>query len=459
MFDSKEAKRQLPKAAHIEDVQRSPQRGEAKRQRGSEEEEAEVLLRYASALVQQDDAMQLQKALEDLDLDSLSLDDSNELLAELLNVAAATNSVDSARVLVNEWEASDPQADSYNFIRDLYLTPLFTAEMLTIVAKAFPETTFDELVADLARYDSNDFVPIACDKLVRVYGLPERSVLEVLLQEARSLGNSALELWLLEKYEDVAPLASHPSWVQNFEQGGKPTERELLSRVGLTPETLLDPVSQTESAGKQGLSQKATVPDIDPNKLPTIEEAAQRLLEDVSSTLSVDDFEKAKKETENVLRSSSGEQLSQLLSDMVRKEELDKLQDDTELFRILGPANPSIASGVQELRYGGWRMFSCTKFDFNSEEDKIEDWFTGGEQGSMSGNCMQCRSKILARHLAVRLPHWSGGWKGCFCSWDCAWYWSTEQEPTNELSRMLLSKYSKQVSEIGIQDRIVEERS
>jgi hypothetical protein len=400
---------------------------------------ADVLLRYISYLVQQDDAEELQKALEKLDLDSLSLDDSNELLAQLLNVAATTNSVDSARVLVNQWEASDPQADSYNFVRDLYLAPLFTAELLTLVAKAFPETTFDELVADLARYDSNDTVPVACDKLESVYGLPERSVLEVLLQEARSHGNSALELWLLDKYEDVAPLAPHPSWVQNFEHNGKPTERELLSRIGLTPETLLDPVSQEAMP---------TLPD---SELPTIEEAAQRLLEDVSSTLSVDDYEKAKKETENVLRSSSGQQLSQLLSDMVRKEELSKLQDDKELFRILGPANPSIASGVQELRYGGWRMFSCYKFDYNSEEDKIEDWFTA--------NCMQCLSKILARHLAVRIPQWSGGWKGCFCSWDCAWHWSTQQDPTNEISRMLLSKYSKQVSEIGIQDRIVEDSS
>jgi hypothetical protein len=324
--------------------------------------------------------------------------------------------------------------------------------MLATVAKAFPETTFDEIVADLARYDSNDYVPIACDKLERVYGLPDRSVLEVLLQEARSLGNRSLELWLLDKYEDVAPLASHPSWVQNFEQGGKPTERELLSRVGLTPETLLDPVSQTESAGKQGLSQNATLPDVEPNKLPTIEEAAQKLLEGISDSVLVEDYEKAKKETENVLRSSSGQQLTQLLSDMVRKEELYKLQDDTELFRILGPANPSIASGVQELRYGGWRMFSCYKFDYNSEEDKIEDWFT-----TPSSNCMQCLSKILARHLAVRLPEWSGGWKGRFCSWDCAWYWSIEQEPTNEISRMLLKRYSEQVSQIGIQDRIVEE--
>jgi hypothetical protein len=405
--------------------------------------EADSLLRYASYLVQQDNALELQEVLETLDLSSLSIEDSNELLAELLSIAASTSSIDCARTLINEWEASDPQADSYNFLRNLYLEPLFNAKMLTIVAEAFPDTTFVEIIGELARYDSSGYVPIACDKAVRVYGLPDREVLNTLLEEAREQDNTQLINWLIDKYEEVAPVAPFPSWVQNFEDK-MPTQRELLARVGLTPETLLDPISQ-----------ETMTLDIDSSNLPTIEQAAEKLLEDVSASISVDDYEKAKKETENLLRSSSSSQLSSLLTDMVKKEELEKLQDDTELFRILGPANPSVVSTIEELRYGGWRMFSSTKFDYNSEEDKIEDWFTGNS--AVSGNCMQCLSKISARHLAVRLPQWSGGWKGCFCSWNCAWYWSTAQEPTNEISRMLLRNYRERVNEIGIQDRITEE--
>lgn len=88
-----------------------------------------------------------------------------------------------------------------------------------------------------------------------------------------------------------------------------------------------------------------------------------------------------------------------------------KLHED---IRVYGPLN-----GVGHEN----RMFICNQYELDDDDLEIDDnlnnevdWFTG--------ECRICGKRIGERKWAVRLPlkfdvDEDGGWKGCYCSWDC----------------------------------------
>lgn len=92
------------------------------------------------------------------------------------------------------------------------------------------------------------------------------------------------------------------------------------------------------------------------------------------------------------------------------------------IFRLLGPLNtsPDNIDGPPDCicsYYQGCRMFGCCEFEYDEEDEELveregtEDWFTG--------NCEHCFLVIPNRFWSVRRPLMSGGWKGCYCCWDC----------------------------------------
>ena len=95
-----------------------------------------------------------------------------------------------------------------------------------------------------------------------------------------------------------------------------------------------------------------------------------------------------------------------------------EIYDDTDVFRVYGPVNPSWTDnnhGCNSL--GGCRMFVCNFNEtFEEEEYELEDdveftWF--------KRNCMNCGSKIISMKYAIRQPLQGGGWNGCYCSFEC----------------------------------------
>ena len=55
-------------------------------------------------------------------------------------------------------------------------------------------------------------------------------------------------------------------------------------------------------------------------------------------------------------------------------------------------------------------MFISTIFDYDEDDATVNDYFTG--------NCVQCSLKIKNRYQCVRQPRPTGGWLGCYCSWN-----------------------------------------
>lgn len=148
---------------------------------------------------------------------------------------------------------------------------------------------------------------------------------------------------------------------------------------------------------------------------------------------SEDEYETAKREFMKSslvakLRKFTFNQLSEIANKFqVSPQEIEKIQDDIDLYRVFGPVNAYIDTDYTELVitdsdgeeipdedkiYGGARMFLDTRMEYDeNDEIKLDDWFTG--------SCFQCHDRIQHKHYAVRRPLLKGGWIGCFCSWDC----------------------------------------
>ena len=160
--------------------------------------------------------------------------------------------------------------------------------------------------------------------------------------------------------------------------------------------------------------------------------------------------------------------------------EIGALQNNPNLFRVYGPVNMYLDEDFSNFKTeeglpninvvtGGARMFSDMKIEFDPDSDEIPDtWFTGV--------CGACSKRILAYHHAVRVPHQTGGWMGCYCSWECVRDFvkalatpdnTLEEEPDAGydpdqynfylLRLALIDEYEEQMNEFGIQDRDPEE--
>lgn len=119
--------------------------------------------------------------------------------------------------------------------------------------------------------------------------------------------------------------------------------------------------------------------------------------------------------------------------------------------RVWGPENrmkdKDCCSGPEGQ--GPCRMLQCECFECDDDEDNLYDkeeglsWF--------KGECDSCGNKILDLSHAIRFPNYEGGWKGCYCSFECL-----EDDPPFELTKdknILLNLMKIRIDHFGIMDR------
>jgi hypothetical protein len=150
-----------------------------------------------------------------------------------------------------------------------------------------------------------------------------------------------------------------------------------------------------------------------------------------------------------VFKTSNEDEKRELLRPVMENQSQQMLQNNEDLFRIFGPANPlynqDLSKPGRSNKYGGCRMFLCDVFDYDEEFDYLSDWFTGV--------CQECHFKIRHRWYAVRKPGYHGGWTGCYCSWDCVRQELYESDEPDLLTDELVNIFETDINRIGIQDR------
>ena len=98
-----------------------------------------------------------------------------------------------------------------------------------------------------------------------------------------------------------------------------------------------------------------------------------------------------------------------------------RLGTNTELFRLLGPVNvqPNDTLWISDdcSNFGGCRMLTCCCFegdDGDLDSNRPSTWFTRYCQ--RPGCYKQIKSLRYAKRVALPI----GGWRGCYCCWECA---------------------------------------
>lgn len=131
--------------------------------------------------------------------------------------------------------------------------------------------------------------------------------------------------------------------------------------------------------------------------------------------------------------------------------------DDSAHFQEFGPLNTlhTVNSDPHPLdhpcgKYGGCRMLLCSEFEHTHydedllaiEEHQVEtDWWRKV--------CDECHT-FVARHHALRLPLFGGGWKGCYCSVKCL---SKRVAIDDAMTGMMIGRMMEQLECWGIRDR------
>jgi hypothetical protein len=97
---------------------------------------------------------------------------------------------------------------------------------------------------------------------------------------------------------------------------------------------------------------------------------------------------------------------------LINRSKVMSMRLDPELIRKYGPVNVQQAEdNIEDIKLGGPRMLIDTQHEYDQEgESRLDYWF--------SGRCGYCSRRITKPQYATRIPIITGGWKGCFCSWD-----------------------------------------
>jgi len=403
--------------------------------KNSELHQALVALQLLMQSIVQGDNQALNRYLNMIEIEQLSSEKADSLLARLITTAAEYNNGPAIRDIVTAFEPNYTDRYRLPIINRILMDLRFDDEVVAFVLRQFPEKSYQELALNFIRWNVD---PNIMPGLVRLDN--NRGPLEE--EEYRELYNMSINEQLyndvtqsffayqLDKHSGYAPI---PSWVKNFtNQEEIPYEDELVIPepgpfIFETPQSTEEIVSLLT----EGLRLSGKTPE---------------------------EVELAQMDLRKKLVAASQEEKAAMVRDALENKAKLNLSEDEDLFAILGPANAIVDSdlaGTNDLdyKYGGCRMLTCIEFEdfldpskeivYDYSEYKPTDWFTG--------HCQVCHLRIRRPAHAIRMPLEHGGWRGCYCSEKCL----REDVPrTNLLISALIDQTISDLNRIGIQDRL-----
>lgn len=391
-----------------------------------DKDQALAVIQAIIDMIKDDRDEEISPLLEKLPLDKLENEQSDNLLNRFLSLCAEYNRPLCVKPILKTWEEKIYQANKeISFFSTLFLHPLFSDQLLRFLSIVFKDTTAQEILSEIIFYDPGSMTIQACAKVISAYGEQSRDVYNNLLHEADDYDNHEVYNFLIAKLEQTAEYVQTPEWVKNFTSHEVPKVSEI--KIAKSKPVEFD------------------IPDI---------ETAVNLLTDGLKTegIAFEDLEEAQTAVRRFWSIATYKEKVELIKPVMNKISLASLQDDIELFRILGPANPQLNASENELEYGGWRMFISNIFDIDYDTDQSVDWFRGA--------CDHCHLKIRYYWYALRIPQVNGGWSGCYCSFDCLREGLVEQEIRENdgvpdlLTTQMIELLEDQIYERGIQERI-----
>jgi len=371
----------------------------------------------------------LAKYLDQLPLNDIDLQASDDLLVMLLMEAWTYGQAIIVPTILDAWRKVYPKEERMPFYIYLTMLPKLTTEALNFIyVKGLSSrgVTYFGIMTDLINNHNFETI-MACKRLTDAYGSMGYTMLKNLYDIAMEERNAPASNYLASKIVSIAPYQDIPPWVLDF---------RTYSAGVITADEELPTYEETEF-----LPSDIEIELPSDNILIEMYDSGE-----VEHNMSRSEFISAieKMNTANKMNT-----FRPILQRMVYRYR----QNDTNLFRLYGPTILSTYPTLNELRYGGLRMFLSIEHPEQDLEQLVEkeDWFTG--------SCDFCLLQIRRRWHAVRRPIATGGWYGCYCSWTCIRKSMAEPNrfdaiPDDDiLTRLMVDEMETQISTIGIQDR------
>ncbi len=380
---------------------------------------------------------QLHTLLKLLPLDKMIVDRTDKLLSMLLTECWEYNRARLVSTILNAWEKVYPKEEKISFYIQLFLMPLLGKDILRfVILQGLPHKglSYFSIMTDLINYH-DQLVTLAAEKVFRVYGQVGYDTLMNLLDIAEEEENAPIINHLRVHIREVAPYQEIPPWVNDFTVSslGEDKEENQLPSFEDTYYLPPDPVIT----------------------LPSDQELLTLYRQELWLFYSPTQIEIMVSNMAQKLPIIGGEEkLAQFAPILLRHAylEVEKRDEDSILFRLYGPTNPSIDPSLDELRYGGQRMFlAVNRPELNEDQiEEVTDWFTG--------SCDKCLLKIRRRWHALRIPIMGGGWQGCYCTARCiedalATPIAFDSHISADIVMLgLLDEMEKDIKAVGVQD-------
>lgn len=405
----------------------------SREQKGEEQVRIEMIQEYVARREYEN----LNLIVRTIPLDNMTKVNQDVYLIYLLRLAFEIQDPIVVKIALDVWQEYNPGEFKYPVSTSLYLvreTPEFT-RILSFMDSAL-QISYSYHIYKLVSYDSSPQISVAVDRLEKIYGSQPadtyKTIYDFCLQEYENTGTCNTELLCImeEKYRELAKVAVTPVYMIYDDPIYFPFHDELVEKIKYLSE---GEVTEEE-----------------------IREYVSKHLEMIPEEAIVGGIEEAKKKLIETLHSMDNEE---------KMKHSRAIQMDTELFRTFGPANPGILEGgVAEetgspcMKYGLHRMLVCTEHENFDEEGEIlnEDVLINQDWSSIEwfrGSCDNCMKVILFKQRSARMPILdAGGWKGCYCSWQCV-IEDVAPGPESKLLITLIKQYSNMCDLYGIYER------
>lgn len=334
---------------------------------------------------------------EDFKFDLLSIEASNILFQYMFN------NFENEEIVYEAWKETDMD-DKTSFFTKLFFYNIDT-DIISKIQK-IEEKDYYEVMAELIFLSENDDVLSVAIKVHDFFGEQNIKTYENLKKDSEKINIIIYELM--------------DDYIRNSKSNIETSIPEYLKDFDL--------VVPKEPPVNEKVDEKI---NIDISKL------ANSILEFSKEYFFVNDIQNIK-DIEEKLRNMSSEELNSLIANMENEHTI-------KLFRIYGPSNAFNDENIPNQD----RMFICSYYDYNldilhdmeADEENLPNWFTE--------YCDFCNKKIDNYRYAVRIPMINGGWKGCYCSWECIMKENKKYHiPSIEF---LIKYYRDMMNKIGIQ--------
>lgn len=337
----------------------------------------------------------------------------DEKFNSLIDVCRKTGRKDLVEILL-KFRYLDENIHNVSLLTSAFFDPTLSMENLNFIKKSLDYSSFTLVIHEIIEADESEEALLAAHKAVQIFGAQKHELIKSLIEFAQERHNVFLENFLWNLFEEVAPYAEYPSWVSDF---------GLTSPPEITNPYNLEMISNITS---------------DPNL------SAEKILEKFKELgIEFEDEEEALVYLKNKLKTTLKTDLdvNNNIISLFNKKLIEELYYDKNIFRWFGPDNPTPSSSE--------RMFESFLYDYDDETDLINDWYTGF--------CNFCHLKIRRRVHSLRIPMPSGGWMGCYCSFDCLRKgianYDYEDKEYHILIHVMANILEDEIRTIGIQDR------